>query len=244
MLGPAGGVLDPAGGSWFVEDLTEQLARQAWGHFQEIEAQGGFVDALDVIAERIARTAAQRADDVAHRRTAITGVNEFPNLAEPALPQQVLAQQYSAPTIARYAGQFEALRDRSDAYLARTGVRPRALLRPRGPLAEHNIRTTFASNLLASGGIEAVNPGPVDAGGVAAAVNGGSAVAILCGTDKRYAAEAAGVVQAARDAGVERVYLAGPEKAVGDAEQRPDDYLTAKINAVEALSDLLTRLGA
>ena len=239
-----GRVLDPAGGSWFVEDLTEQLARQAWGHFQEIEAQGGFVDALDVIAERIARTAAQRADDVAHRRTAITGVNEFPNLAEPALPQQVLAQQYSAPTIARYAGQFEALRDRSDAYLARTGVRPRALLLPLGPLAEHNIRTTFASNLLASGGIEAVNPGPVDAGGVAAAVNGGSAVAILCGTDKRYAAEAAGVVQAARDAGVERVYLAGPEKAVGDAEQRPDDYLTAKINAVEALSDLLTRLGA
>ena len=69
-------------------------------------------------------------------------------------------------------------------------------------------------------------------------------MAILCGTDKRYAAEAAGVVQAARDAGVERVYLAGPEKAVGDAEQRPDDYLTAKINAVEALSDLLTRLGA
>lgn len=234
-----GRVLDPAGGSWFVEDLTEELARQAWGHFQEIEARGGFADALDVIAGQIAGVAARRTDDVAHRRTAITGVNEFPNLAEPALPQHE-----SEPTIARYAAQFEVLRDRSDAFLARTGARPRVLLLPLGPLAEHNIRATFATNLLASGGIEVINPGPVDADGVAAAVNGGSAVAIICGTDKRYGTEAADIVRAARAAGVELVYLAGPEKAMGDAEHRPDEYLTAKINAVQALSDLLTRLGA
>jgi len=236
-----GRVLDPAGGSWFVEDLTEQLARQAWEHFQAIEARGGFVDAVDVIADQISRIASQRTDDIAHRRTAITGVNEFPNLAEPALPQTD-----SVPTITRYAAQFEALRTRSDAHLARTGARPRVVLLPLGPLAEHNIRTTFASNLLASGGIEAVNPGQVEAEGVAAAVSeaGGSAVAVICGTDKRYAAEAAAVVQAARNAGIERVYLAGPEKAVADSAHRPDEFLTAKINAVEAMSDLLTRLGA
>ena len=69
-------------------------------------------------------------------------------------------------------------------------------------------------------------------------------MAVICGTDKRYQDEAAGVVEAARTAGIARVYLAGPEKAVGDAEHRPDEYLTAKINAVEALSNLLTRLGA
>jgi len=239
-----GRVLDPAGGSWFVEELTEQLAQGAWEHFQAIEARGGFVDACDFIAGQIAEIAAQRADDIAHRRTAITGVNEYPNLTEPALPQKD-----SAPTVVRYAGEFEALRDRSDVYLARTGARPQALLLPLGPLAEHNIRATFASNLLASGGIEAVNPGPVDAAGVAKAVAEFSAaaspaVAVICGTDKRYAAEAASVVQAARDAGIARVYLAGPEKAVADAQHRPDEFLTAKINAVEALSNLLTRLGA
>jgi methylmalonyl-CoA mutase len=69
-------------------------------------------------------------------------------------------------------------------------------------------------------------------------------VAVICGTDKRYHDEAAGVVEAARSAGVSRVYLAGPEKALGDAPHRPDEFLTAKINAVEALSNLLTRLGA
>ncbi|GBE66129.1 putative methylmalonyl-CoA mutase small subunit [Mycobacterium sp. MFM001] len=236
-----GRVLDPAGGSWFVEDLTEQLAQQAWQHFQAIEARDGFVDARDYVAGQIADVAARRIDDIAHRRTAVTGVNEYPNLGEPPLPQAD-----SPSTIKRYAAGFEALRDRSDAYLERTGERPQVLLLPLGPLAEHNIRATFAANLLASGGIEAVNPGPVAADGIAKAVSdaGSPAIAVICGTDKRYAAEAADVVEAARNAGVQRVYLAGPEKAVEGATHRPDEYLTAKINAVEALSTLLTRLGA
>jgi methylmalonyl-CoA mutase len=242
-----GRVLDPAGGSWYVEDLTEQLAARAWQQFQAAEeraARGGFADARDYIAEQIADVATRRADDIAHRRTAITGVNEYPNLEEPPL-KQAEQQEHSPSGVRRYAAEFEALRDRSDAFLARTGSRPKALLLPLGPLAEHNIRTTFAANLLASGGIEAINPGPVDAAGVAAAVrDADSTVAVICGTDKRYHDEAADVVEAARTAGVSRVYLAGPEKAMGDAERRPDDYLTAKINAVQALSNLLTGLGA
>jgi methylmalonyl-CoA mutase len=243
-----GRVLDPAGGSWFVEDLTKQLAQGAWEHFQAVEDRGGFVDAHDYIADQIADISARRADDIAHRRTAITGVNEFPNLAEPALPQSDSLGQPDVGNLQRYAAGFEALRDRSDAFLARTGSRPKALLLPLGPLAEHNIRTTFAANLLASGGIEAVNPGTVDAESVAAALSDAESpnVAVICGTDKRYGTEAAGAVDAARSAGVSRVYLAGPEKAVAEAdpEHRPDEFLTAKINAIEALSNLLTQLGA
>jgi methylmalonyl-CoA mutase len=239
-----GRVLDPAGGSWYVEDLTEQLAQQSWRLFQTVEeraARGGFADARDYVREQIAAVAAQRADDIAHRRTAVTGVNEYPNLAEPPLPATE-----PTPALRRYAADFEALRDRSDACLQRTGSRPRVLLLPLGPLAEHNIRATFAANLLASGGIETINPGPLDAGGVAQAVSdaGSAAAAVICGTDKRYAAEVAAVVAAARGAGVERVYLAGPENAVGEATHRPDEYLTAKLDAVQTLSDLLTRLGA
>ena len=52
------------------------------------------------------------------------------------------------------------------------------------------------------------------------------------------------MVDAARQAGVSQFYLAGPEKAVAEADSKPDDYLTVKIDAVKALSDLLTRLGA
>jgi methylmalonyl-CoA mutase len=222
-----GEVLDPAGGSWFVEDLTNQLAQQAWKHFQDIESRGGFEAARDYVADQIDEVAARRTDDIAHRRTAITGVNEYPNLAEPPLPQ-------GDPfvSVVRYAAAFEALRERSDAFLEKTGARPQVLLLPLGPLAEHNIRATFATNLLASGGIEAVTEA-ADA-----------TVAVICGTDSRYATEASAAVDAARKAGVSHVLLAGPEKAVAEADSKPDGYVTAKINEVEVLSDLLTRLGA
>ena len=236
-----GRVLDPAAGSWFVEDLTEQLAEQAWEHFQQIEAHGGFAEAGDFVAGQIAEVRDQRADDINHRRTALTGVNEYPNLDESPLPHR------DSPTaIQRYAAGFEALRDRSDAHLEKTGSRPKVLLLPLGPLAEHNIRTTYSAYLLASGGIVAVNPGTVEAAGVADAVSAAGAqdVVVLCGTDARYGTEAAGVVDAARKAGVLAGPLAGPEKAVAEADPKPDDYLTAKIDAVGALSDLLTRLGA
>lgn len=237
-----GRVLDPAGGSWFVEDLTEALAAQAWSHFRDIESRGGFGPAREYISQQIARVRAQRADDIAHRRTAITGVNEFPNLAETPLPQADRADG-----VARYAAPFEALRNRSDAFLARTGTRPTVLLVPLGPLAENNIRATFAANLMASGGIEAVNPGSVDSDRLGEAVrNAQASTVVICGTDARYATDVAGIVAAARSAGCDQVYLAGPEKAVADvpAGSRPDRYLTAKDDAVEELSLLLTRLGA
>jgi methylmalonyl-CoA mutase len=185
----------------------------------------------------------QRTDDIDHRRTKITGVNEYPNLAEDPL------QQTGETTGARrYAADFEALRDRSDAFLAQRGARPQVLLLPLGPLAEHNVRATFATNLLASGGIEAVNPGPLDAASVPAAVAkaGSPLIAIICGTDKRYEAEFAGVVEAAHAAGVQTIYLAGPHSAVADVEEshQPDHYLSATVDAVHALSNLLDRLGA
>jgi methylmalonyl-CoA mutase len=157
----------------------------------------------------------------------LTGVNEYPNLAEPPLPQAD-----SRHGAAHYGAGFEALRDRSDVFLEKTGSRPQVLLLVLGPLAEHTVRATFATNLLASGGIEA---------GTDAVP---SSVAVICGTDARYATEGSAAVDAARKAGVSHVLLAGPEKAMAEADSKPDGYLTAKIDAVEALSDLLTRLGA
>ena len=134
-----------------------------------------------------------------------------------------LPQGDPLPRVRRYAAEFEALRDRSDVYLQDHGVRPKVLLVPLGPLAEHNIRTTFASNLLASGGIEAVNPGPLDTSGIPAAVTEAeiSEVAVICGTDKRYADEASAAVDAVKAAGVRHVLLAGPEKAVAESETKP-----------------------
>ena len=85
-----GQVIDPAGGSWFIEDLTERLAQAAWHRFQEIEAAGGVAAMLadGRLQTAVAEVWAARERDLAHRRTQIIGVNMFPNLDEetPAPP--------------------------------------------------------------------------------------------------------------------------------------------------------------
>ncbi|WP_435590293.1 methylmalonyl-CoA mutase family protein [Nocardia sp. bgisy118] len=240
-----GHVQDPGAGSWYVEELTAELAAKAWEFMQELEAAGGYLAALDsgLLAERVAATKAARDSDVAHRKTAVTGVNEFPNLAE----QPLSAAARTPSRVARYGAAFEALRDRSDVYLAANGTRPKALLVPLGTVAEHNVRVTFIANLLASGGIESINPGPLDVPGIAsAATEAGAPIAVLCGSDARYGAEAGAAVDALRAAGVTTVLLAGAAKAVAELSgtQRPDGFLAAKIDAVAALSGLLEKVGA
>ena len=240
-----GRVIDPGGGSWYIETLTDQVAETAWALFQRIEGLGGFTEAeaVALLSDRIAETAARREGDIAHRRTALTGINEFPNLAEPV--PAAGAERLS--DVARYAAGFEALRDRSDAHLADTGARPGAVLVALGPLAEHNVRTSFATNLLASGGIEATATDTVTAESVGAALTelgAPTTVTVVCGTDKRYADEAAATIAALRAAGAGQVWLAGPEKAYpADAEARPDGFLTMTIDAVETLTGMLDTLG-
>lgn len=238
-----GRVMDPGAGSWFLEKLTADLAEQAWAFFQEIEKVGGYQSAFrsGLIADRIAATKAKRDEAIARRKLPITGVSEFPNLSEnPVTPFAVGAVQ-------RYAQQFESLRDRSDAHLAAHGFRPKVFLAPLGPVAEHNTRATWVTNFLAAGGIAVDNPGVVAAEGLRAAANASrTPIAVLCGTDARYAERAGAAVTALRAAGVTEVLLAGPESAVADVPeaQRPDGYLTAKTNAASELDRLLSALGA
>jgi methylmalonyl-CoA mutase len=77
-------VMDPAGGSWFLEKLTREIAEKAWGFFQQIESGGGMLSALESgwVADQIDSAYAPRAKDIAKRKEGITGVSEFPNLAE------------------------------------------------------------------------------------------------------------------------------------------------------------------
>ncbi|KAA1262360.1 Methylmalonyl-CoA mutase small subunit [Rubripirellula obstinata] len=77
-------VMDPAGGSWFLENLTSEMSEKAWAVFQEVEAQGGMLPALksNFIADKIDSAYAPRAKDIARRKEGITGVSEFPNLQE------------------------------------------------------------------------------------------------------------------------------------------------------------------
>ncbi|QGU02037.1 Methylmalonyl-CoA mutase small subunit [Corynebacterium kalinowskii] len=235
-----GYVVDPAGGSYFVESLTKQLAEKAWAEFAGVEAKGGLREA-DIQADLDASYEKMRSD-IARRVKKVTGINEFPNLGEKPLPAELRTE----PTgIRRWAADFEALRDRSDAFLDANGKRPLIGMIPVGPLAKHNIRTGFTANLLASGGIETANPGQVTPGTdefVTAAK--ASDIVVVCGTDQEYEATGADVVKALREAGVSTILIAGAEKSFENADVKPDGYVNMKIDAASTLSDLLTKLGA
>lgn len=77
-------VIDPAGGSWFIENLTRELASNAWGRFQSLEARGGIIKALadGSLQKEIAEIWQTRESRVATRRDPLTGVSEFPNITE------------------------------------------------------------------------------------------------------------------------------------------------------------------
>lgn len=77
-------VIDPAGGSWLVESLTDQLGKKAWSLFQEIEKAGGMIKALEkgYVQDRIAESVKQRIESVNKRKSVIVGTNMYANLEE------------------------------------------------------------------------------------------------------------------------------------------------------------------
>lgn len=80
-------LIDPPGGSWAIESLTDQVAQKAWTLFQEIERRGGMAAALmaGFPQSEIAATRSERFAAIAQRREVIIGVNMYPNLKEKPL---------------------------------------------------------------------------------------------------------------------------------------------------------------
>ena len=228
-------VLDPAGGSWYVETLTDQLAQAAWDWFTEIERAGGLAAALDsgLVRDRIAEAWDARAKRLATRKDALTGVSEFPNLRE-VLPSREPAADVlpsgGLPRV-RAAQEFEALRDAADA----AAERPTVYLATIGPIARHTARASFAGNLFQAGGLETPS-----GDGVVGFADAGTTVACICGTDKDYAADAAGLAKELKAAGATQVWLAGkPDPGVDGV----DGYVFAGCDALAVLRTVHEQLG-
>ncbi|MEV8036797.1 methylmalonyl-CoA mutase family protein [Streptomyces sp. NPDC086182] len=227
-------VIDPAGGSWYVERLTDELAHAGWEFFQGIEQSGGQAAALRSgrLGQDLAKTWAARSAKLAKRREPITGVSEFPNLAERPVEREPAPEAPSGglPRVRRDEA-YEALRARSDAHLAATGTRPRIYLATIGPAAAHTARSTFVANLFQAGGIEAVTAGTFE--------ESGATEACLCSSDALYEEQAASTAEALTAAGARHVFLAGrPGQYPG-----VDAYVFAGCDAVAVLSATLDRMG-
>jgi methylmalonyl-CoA mutase len=77
-----GAVVDPGGGSWFLETLTDEMAEKAWSLFQQVEAQGGMIQAATSgwVRDQIRAVEELRERDIATRKAGITGISEHPDV--------------------------------------------------------------------------------------------------------------------------------------------------------------------
>src|SRR5262245_3650937 len=214
---------DPAAGSGAIETLTSKLCTAAWKLFQEIESVGGAWAALErgLFQGKVAMVRAHRQHAVAHRKDALTGTSEYPDLGETAAVAldvpRVSQPKEANPAITsqalpciRLAEPFERLRDVSDRILEKTKRRPKVFLANLGKASDFTARATYAKNFYEAGGIEAVVNDGFDsqAAMIEAFKASGARLACLCSSDKVYVSGASEAAKALTAVGAV-VYLAG-----------------------------------
>jgi methylmalonyl-CoA mutase len=251
-------VADPAAGSGALETLTSDLCKEAWRLFQKFDEMGGVQKALGsgLFQDAVAETREARELAMARRKESLIGTSDFPDLGEDDLAVMDVVPTVSEPgahtvkplTPIRLGAPFEALRDRSDAVLAKTGARPKIFLACLGRPADFNARAAFAKSLFEAGGIEAIAATSEQT--LAQMLDGfrasGASLVCLCSSDKVYAADGAEAAKALKAAGATYIYLAGKpgelETALRDAGV--ESYIAAGGNALETLNSAYEQLGA
>lgn len=236
-----GRVNDPAGGSVYVEQLTDQLAVKAWAGFQQIERGGGLTGLVDsgALAERLAGARAERETALADRSVPITGVSMFPPVGEQPLsrPARPPVPPSGLP-VHRDSEIFEGLRDRA------AGASGAVALLNLGNRRDFGARESFAANVLGIAGLDAARYEAAGAADVGTALGGRTpALAVLCSSPGVNAVEGAAAVTALRRAGVGTVYLAGHARELGDGAT-VDGTLHNGMDVVAVLGQVLDTLGA
>ncbi len=193
-------VIDPAAGSYYIENLTVSIAKQAWELFLAVEEAGGFYAAVKAgtVQAAVNESSKARHAAVAKRKEVLLGTNQFPNFSEMAAGKKPLEAtcccggghdtcQKDVPALNfdRAASEFEALRLETEA----SGKRPKAFMLTIGNLAMRQARAQFSCNFLACAGYEVIdNLGfPTVEAGIEAAMNAKADIVVLCSSDDEYA---------------------------------------------------------
>ena len=142
-------VADPAGGSYYVEWLTDSLAHKGWELFQQVEAEGGYTKAKASIERALAESRAAKEKAFSSRRKTLLGVNNYPDLKEISVDPLEARRG-----IWRAASPFEQLRRRTEAHTRERGKRPKVLLLERGELTMRQARSQFSQNFFGCAGFE------------------------------------------------------------------------------------------
>lgn len=248
-------VVDPAGGSYYVETLTVAIAEQAWKVFLGVEEEGGFLAQINngAIQKVIRETSEKRHTDVARRKEILLGTNQFPNINEMAADKIVNdgacgcgcghshgeENNGAGLPVSRAASDFEALRLATEA----ASNRPKVFMLTIGNLAMRLARAQFSTNFFGCAGYEIIDNLGFDTvqQGVDAALEKGADVVVLCSSDDEYA-ELAPEAFKYLDGRAEFVVAGAPAcmedlKAIGIK-----DFVHVRCNVLDVLRDFNARL--
>jgi methylmalonyl-CoA mutase len=191
-------VADPAAGSYYIENLTESIAAEAWKLFLNIQENGGYSASFKngIIQNEIEAIAAKRLNDIATRREILLGTNQYPNFNEQALNNidfEILEEVKNislnpvAKPLKKFRGAkaFEELRLKTE----KCGYRPKVFMLTIGSLSMSLARSQFSCNFFACVGFEVIDTDgfkTID-DGIKAALAAKADIVVLCSSDDEYA---------------------------------------------------------
>ena len=245
-------VVDPAGGSYYVETLTVSIANEAWKLFLDVEDNGGFLAQIDngEIQKAIRETSEKRHTDVARRKEILLGTNQYPNINEMAADKIEKTagcgcgcghegeENAGLPT-ARAASDFEALRLATEA----ASNRPKVFMLTIGNLAMRLARAQFSTNFFGCAGYEIIDNLGFETvqQGVDAALEKGADVVVLCSSDDEYATLAPEAFKYLN--GRAEFVVAGAPACMDDLKAEGiKDFVHVRVNVLDTLRDFNNRL--
>ena len=245
-------IVDVAAGSYYIEQLTQSLAGEAWKLFLSVEKEGGFLAATlsGSVQNTLNATNDDRHKKAAQRKEFILGSNQFPNFNEVSEGKTPLtccckcgaeeATAFPKLNTTRLASEFEDLRLQTE----KAAKRPVAFMLTIGDLKWRQARAQFSCNFLASAGYQVIdNLGfPTVEEGVEAAVKAGADIVVLCSSDEEYAQLAVPAYQALN--GRALFVVAGAPACTDDLKAAGIEYfIHVRVNQLETLKEFNAKLG-
>ena len=246
-------VVDPAGGSYYVETLTVSIAQEAWKLFLEVVDKGGFFAMVNNgdVQKAVNESCEKRHTDVARRKEILLGTNQYPNINEKAADKIVKkdavcgcscskdAAENGGLLMKRAATDFEALRLATEA----AAKRPKVFMLTIGNLAMRLARAQFSTNFFGCAGYEIIDNLGFDTveQGVDAAMEKGADVVVLCSSDDEYATLAPEAFKYLN--GRAEFVVAGAPACMDDLKAAGiKDFVHVRVNVLDTLKDFNNRL--
>ena len=236
-------VVDPAAGSYYVENLTNSIAENAWKLFQSVEQQGGALKVIEdgSMREAIEASCQKRDMNIATRRYILLGTNQYPNINETMADKIERIKKDDCEGLKAYRGAmaFEEVRLETEKY-AKEHHRPSVFLMKVGNLAMRQARAGFITNFFGCAGYQIVEPAGFATveEGVKAAGEAKPDLIVVCSSDEEYATLG---VEAAKQCKAQfpntPFLVAGNPTECIDAlkEAGTDDFIHVRVNILESL---------